>query len=96
MAASTAHSTMTAKSLELDEGGVCHSELAEIHIHTPLGDSTITYDPNTLELDDDIGIVSMALQNMRNMGQLSDATIAMHMPGGTTYQLRLSEVELVK
>lgn len=87
-------SRLRASQLNLDENGVAHTDLAEMCLQTPEGDFEFAFDPGTLEFDDDIGILGIALQSMRNMGQLTEVMIAIHLPGGAVYHLRLSEVKV--
>ncbi len=87
--------TKSAAISEADEGGATDSGLTDIHLHTSGGDATIQYDPSTLEVDADIGVVCTTLQILRDMGILADATIVLRTQDGIETQFILSEVELV-
>ena len=88
--------TVKAENLGLDVDAMSNrEELARIYIHTPAGETSVVYDPDTLEVDPDIGVVCMAMQALRNMGQLADATIGLRMSNGPTAEFRLSEIVLI-
>lgn len=88
--------TVRAENLGLDVDAMStRDELARIFIHTSEGETSVVYDPDTLEVDPDIGVVCMAMQALRNMGQLADAIIGLRMPNGPTAEFRLSEIELI-